>query len=419
MKGKLIKWLSFVLCAFMVFACLCGCGNTPDSTGNGGQVGNEQGGNEQGGNEPGGGHEHSYATAWSKDEEYHWHKCTGASCTEIADKAKHSFGTDGKCVCGAEKPVEKPELVWTNAIQDPNFDYGFGVMGQRDGNAQVYGYFRPEGYTTGKAVWNAAQWYSGYYHMPNHDTFTEYPAEYNILNAERQVEGTRVSYTDASKTFAFDNKTGEIYMELNASKEYTAPRTATGPWPHLLIQYTMQKKTQLSKFAGLQINLDYKLEKIENKMTSAEYNSGRHAAQLVWYIVVKNCNEYSTDNGKYIWFGIDMYDNRDTVLNQTDSYFIDTGSDDKLGTGAPIYGVANGKTHKKLPAVGENISISIDIYDMIKSAYDRAVSAGYLRDSEWSDMYVTDGNCGWELPGTFDCATTITKFEINTGKIKA
>ena len=404
MRKIFIRLLSVLLCLVFAFA-FAGCGDTPS------------GGDNGGGEQSGGEHKHSWATAWSKNADEHWRVCTGSDCTEVSDKASHSYGTDGKCVCGEEKPVEKPELEYTNAIKDPNFDLGFGVYGQRDGNSRLYGYFRPEGYTSGKSSWKVAQWYSGYYKMPNHDTFTEYPAEYDILKAERKVEGTKVSYTDASKTFAFDNKTGEIYMELNASDEYTAPRTGTGPWPHLLVQYTMEE-TRLSKIDGLQVNLDYKLDKIEKKMSDSEYNSGIHAAQLVWYIVVKNCNENSKDNGKYIWFGINMYDNRNTSLGTQDSYFIDTGSDDKLGTGAPIYGVANGKTHSELPKVGKDISISIDIYDIIKSAFDTAVKSGYMENSKWSDMYVTDGNCGWELPGTFDCAVTISKFEINTGKIK-
>lgn len=31
--------------------------------------------------------EHTWATDWSSDNTYHWHKCTG--CTEVKDKAEH------------------------------------------------------------------------------------------------------------------------------------------------------------------------------------------------------------------------------------------------------------------------------------------------------------------------------------------
>ncbi len=411
MRSKLFGFLGLIMCVVFALAAFAGCGDKVPAGDNGGDKPN--GGITDGGAQS---HTHDFTGDYMKEGNYHWHVCKVEGCTETDAKQAHVYGADGLCVCGAKNPVKPVQMAWSNALNDPSFNNGFGVMGQRDGNSRVYGYLRPEDYTSGKATWVMAQWYSGYYHMPNHDTFTEYPAEYNILNSERVVDGTKVSYTDASKTFAFDNATGEIYMELNASNEYTAPRASGGPWPHLLVQYTLEE-TRLSKIDGLQINLDYRLDKIENKMSDSEYNSGLHAAQLVWYIVVKNCNENSADNGKYIWFGINMYDNRNTSLSQQDSYMIDLGSEDKIGTGAPIYGVANGKTHTELPSVGKDISISIDIYDIIQDAFNTAVKQGYLTKSKWTDMYVTDGNCGWELPGTFDCATTITKFEINTGKI--
>lgn len=58
------------------------------------------------------GHDHTYATEWSKDGESHWHACTGEDCTEISDKASHSFttGRDAtshwqECACGYKKDV--------------------------------------------------------------------------------------------------------------------------------------------------------------------------------------------------------------------------------------------------------------------------------------------------------------------------
>ena len=35
-------------------------------------------------------HQHTYG-AWSSDDTHHWHECTDASCTSIADKAEHTF----------------------------------------------------------------------------------------------------------------------------------------------------------------------------------------------------------------------------------------------------------------------------------------------------------------------------------------
>ena len=40
-------------------------------------------------------HEHTYGTEWSKDETHHWHACEGESCTEVSDKAEHTWN-DGE-----------------------------------------------------------------------------------------------------------------------------------------------------------------------------------------------------------------------------------------------------------------------------------------------------------------------------------
>ncbi|MBQ9099609.1 MAG: hypothetical protein IJY50_09320 [Clostridia bacterium] len=36
-------------------------------------------------------HEHCFSTDWSADATHHWHACEDASCTEVSDKAEHSF----------------------------------------------------------------------------------------------------------------------------------------------------------------------------------------------------------------------------------------------------------------------------------------------------------------------------------------
>lgn len=37
------------------------------------------------------GHEHTYETEWSKDATHHWHACEGEDCTDVADKAEHTW----------------------------------------------------------------------------------------------------------------------------------------------------------------------------------------------------------------------------------------------------------------------------------------------------------------------------------------
>ena len=70
------------------------------------------------------GHTHEFSADWSNDETHHWHACTVEGCTEVADKAEHSFGsltsineTQHKktCVCGKEITEDHSFGAWVDA----------------------------------------------------------------------------------------------------------------------------------------------------------------------------------------------------------------------------------------------------------------------------------------------------------------
>lgn len=59
------------------------------------------------------GHKHTYSKDWTKDATNHWHVATCTDLKEgdegyIKDLAAHSYGEDGKCVCGAEQQTPPP-----------------------------------------------------------------------------------------------------------------------------------------------------------------------------------------------------------------------------------------------------------------------------------------------------------------------
>ena len=59
-----------------------------------------------GGSSSGSSHRHSYATAWSYDDTYHWHAAT-CGHDVISSKAAHTYGEDHKCtVCGSADPSQ-------------------------------------------------------------------------------------------------------------------------------------------------------------------------------------------------------------------------------------------------------------------------------------------------------------------------
>lgn len=50
-------------------------------------------------------HTHEYATAWSNDETDHWHACTVKSCTEVKDRAAHTWD-DGEITTPATETAD-------------------------------------------------------------------------------------------------------------------------------------------------------------------------------------------------------------------------------------------------------------------------------------------------------------------------
>ncbi len=74
-------------------------------------------------------HEHSYSSAWSYDEEYHWHAATCEHKDEVKDRAAHTFGGDTCTVCGYERqPAHTHTLVYNAAkaatcTEDGNVEY--------------------------------------------------------------------------------------------------------------------------------------------------------------------------------------------------------------------------------------------------------------------------------------------------------
>lgn len=52
-------------------------------------------------------HQHNYSE-WGNDADGHWKYCPDDESIDESSKAPHSFGSDGKCECGYEKPAETP-----------------------------------------------------------------------------------------------------------------------------------------------------------------------------------------------------------------------------------------------------------------------------------------------------------------------
>ena len=65
---------------------------------------------------------HTFSDKWESDDTHHWHKCI--NCDEISGKAKHSYSTDGVCVCGYKTiPEETLPTTLNELMQEGNEKY--------------------------------------------------------------------------------------------------------------------------------------------------------------------------------------------------------------------------------------------------------------------------------------------------------
>lgn len=71
------------------------------------------------------GHTHTFDTAWTHDNNYHWHKATCEHADEISGKAEHTYDEDGVCtVCKFDSIDHKVTSDEWNAAFGPDTTYG-------------------------------------------------------------------------------------------------------------------------------------------------------------------------------------------------------------------------------------------------------------------------------------------------------
>ncbi len=81
MKKNLLLLLIAILCACTLVV-FCACDNVKEQP-----------------------HEHAFSADWSSDEQFHWHICTGEACTEISEKANHTWN-DGEITTPATETAD-------------------------------------------------------------------------------------------------------------------------------------------------------------------------------------------------------------------------------------------------------------------------------------------------------------------------
>ncbi len=291
-------------------------------------------------------------------------------------------------------------------IPDLYFKEGFKVrdLGGNQGTTNYIGYF-PKDTEEETVKWTLAQWSARY-------SFTD-----ETVSEEWQPSEGVWFVSSPNEVFGVDTNTGLVTFQCNASKCYDTHRTGSEPWMHLLIETAFIREDnwgKLSEMKHLKVSADTQLTKFEDYMGNA-FNGGIHAAQFLMYLTIQNLNQESEDYGKYIWFGIGMFDNRSEDISAY--YNLDQG------TGSMIYSLASSDTctgsyryvKDGVIQAGEDtpwVSYYRDVIDDVKKAFETVQAGGMLQNSTLDDMYIAGMNIGWEVPGTYDVEMLVKNLDV-------
>lgn len=233
------------------------------------------------------------------------------------------------------------------------------------------------------------------------------------LADEYAISGKVVEYIDneyiledTSKKILINPDQGYITLELNASKEYLDPREPKEAWPHLLLQQGLSRNLILSEANSVTLSMGITLNKLDRMMSDEEYIESLHTAQFLMYIVVRT--NAALDANEFMWFGIPFLDARYTVLDE--GGMIDAGT--AGNTGKFIYQMPQADFMPNGMVLNQKIDVDIDLLPYFGRALVLAKENGALLNSTLDDLYITNMNIGYELPGTYDVSITIRDFSL-------
>lgn len=353
------------------------------------------------------------ASSFSSSEE---ERSSSLSSEESSSEEEKKMTIDD-CLT-TEQINEYKELGYSPLFQDTNFKKGFRVTKTFYGSGESP-YHDDEKinfydlYPSASSYdWTIAQWSSQYDLMKEGGmslTSDESGLVHTITSQGKTVNGVFVP----AKQVICDSKTGGITLTANASVEYEKARISSDPWVHLLFEQGTFKLdgsyVNLSSSKSIVMEADYEVTKCEDMM-NGEANANVHAAQLVWYVTLQNLNKSSKGYGKYIWFGLNLFDNRSA--GQTTTLY----SQYDVGTSTGIYSPSSSlyldSNNGRIPAIGKRVKAKIDLLSITQKAYEEGKKKGYFDDTEYEDLCLGGMNFGYELPGTYDISSKFYAINI-------
>ncbi len=295
-------------------------------------------------------------------------------------------------------------------VKDRNFNDGFIVRKRLNNPDDLY-FSNPikTSDNQNQPIWNITQWMSEYEINP--DIANGY---YYSHDGSRYSIAAGPNENQLAKKISFDTESGELYLECNCQYEYDdcttkpiSPYYGGEWWVHLLLEQAIHENDLLyiKDCKALNLKMEFTIEKDEL------YKEFWHnCAQFEWYLTIQNRNKNSEDYEKYMWFGVNLFDNREigTISEEFTSA--------EYGSGVFVYRPGSDKCFKgetTIPGQGETRIVDYDFLDVVKEKFLLAQSQGYFTHSTIDDMTIGSTNLGFEVPGGRNIAVSIRDFNIN------
>ncbi len=247
----------------------------------------------------------------------------------------------------------------------------------------------------------------------------------SAVEIESAVDSTGAFvWEDSNKTIKMGTRSGEgydLYLGMNSINEYDSVYRVNGqPWPHLLVQERISPPgtvgpgcPPLSQLSRLQFQVDACLDTV-NIIKTDGYDPNIHAAQFLIYFTVQNLGADSHLFGKYVWLGVQVYDDR----NPSPPKYV--AHDD--GTKMLIYSIAYNEAADSTTHSGKWVHFSADLLPHAKAAVTEAWNRGYFSYEDgdstvrpplnFDDYKIGGMNMGWEAPGMFYAAFKVRDLSL-------
>ncbi len=258
-------------------------------------------------------------------------------------------------------------------------------------------------------IWRLAQWHSRF------DLQGTKPV---------QSDSGAIVYQNAGKLVALGDRNTEdegLTLQVYGSQEYRAPRKQGEHWPHLLVNQEFGNGHAIRDMNSLRFRMKTRITKCISHMARETFDSSLHTAQVSLFLILRNADmtdivdreEHAwgaypeQETGDWIWLGVPIYDYRHPELSVEERTMWDKGTQ-KL-----IYVVPSADIWESPLHDGQWHQADLDIYPLLRRAYDVAVSKGGFVNVPFDDLSIVSMNVGWEVPGTFDCGIQIGEIRLS------